>query len=149
MTALQLKPYTLYTNPITKQVITKGGLSDGMVLQYSCENGKLIEKKITSGTEKNVHQRNPQTYFKNVTKEEPIVFGMRDRLQNEDGIIFQIQKKLKELNYYKAEPDGQFGPKTYNAIIQFQKANKDTEGNPLKPDGKVGPQTIQALGLKD
>ena len=75
---------------------------------------------------------------------------MRDHtFEPENGLIYQLQKKLKELNLYTGELDGQFGPLTNKAVIAFQKTGKDADGKPLVVDGKVGPKTIQSLGLTD
>jgi len=49
--------------------------------------------------------------------------------------IQKIQKRLKELGYYKSAADGVFGPATEDAVKAFQQNNK------LTSDGLVGPQT--------
>ena len=52
---------------------------------------------------------------------------------------FQMQKKLKELGYYKGSADGDFGPATEKAVKAFQKANG------LTADGKAGQKTLAKL----
>lgn len=52
-----------------------------------------------------------------------------------------IQKKLKDLGYYKSAVDGIIGPISKTAIRKFQKDYG------LKVDGIVGPQTLKALGI--
>lgn len=53
--------------------------------------------------------------------------------------VREMQKKLKELGYYKGSPDGDFGSGTEDAVIAFQKANG------LIADGKAGPKTLEKL----
>ena len=53
--------------------------------------------------------------------------------------VREIQKKLKELGYYKGSADGDFGPGTEEAVIAFQKANG------LTADGKAGQKTLEKL----
>jgi hypothetical protein len=134
-----------------KTYVVKGGKLDGEQGSFLC-NGKEIKwgKVTKSGTTKNVTNRMVDDYFNAVTTSKPIIYGMRDKTSEpENGLIFLLQKKLKELNLYTGEPDGQFGPLTYKAVKEFQKTGKDSEGNPLVSDGKVGPKTIQSLGLMD
>ena len=75
----------------------------------------------------------------------------KNRVYREVKNLNQVEEESiqKELNLYTGEPDGQFGPLTYAAVIAFQKTGKDAAGKPLVVDGKVGPNTIQALGLTD
>lgn len=53
--------------------------------------------------------------------------------------VREMQKKLKELGYYKGSADGDFGAGTEDAVIAFQKANG------LTADGKAGPKTLEKL----
>lgn len=53
--------------------------------------------------------------------------------------VRDIQRRLKELGYYKGSADGDFGPATEKAVIAFQKANG------LTADGKVGEKTLAKL----
>ena len=53
--------------------------------------------------------------------------------------VREVQKRLKELGYYKGSADGDFGPATEKAVIAFQKANG------LTADGKVGEKTLAKL----
>ena len=46
--------------------------------------------------------------------------------------VREVQRRLKELGYYKGSADGDFGPATEAAVKEFQKANG------LTADGKVG-----------
>ena len=53
-----------------------------------------------------------------------------------------VQKRLKELGYYKGSADGDFGPATEAAVKEFQKANG------LTADGKVGEKTLARMNAK-
>lgn len=53
----------------------------------------------------------------------------------------QIQKRLKELGYYKGNIDGIIGPQSLRAIKNFQRDYG------LVVDGIVGKNTLKALGL--
>ena len=54
-----------------------------------------------------------------------------------------VQKRLKELGYYKGLADGDFGPATETAVKEFQRANG------LSADGKVGEKTLQKMNAKN
>ena len=53
-----------------------------------------------------------------------------------------VQKRLKELGYYKGSADGDFGPATEEAVKAFQRANG------LTVDGKVGQKTLAKMNAK-
>ena len=57
--------------------------------------------------------------------------------------VREVQKRLKELGYYKGSVDGDFGTQTEKAVKEFQKANG------LTPDGKVGEKTKAKLNSKN
>ena len=57
----------------------------------------------------------------------------------EKPTIEDIQKALKNANFYQGRVDGSLGPKTKKAIEEFQAQNN------LKVDGKVGPKTWEVL----
>jgi len=124
----------------------KGGRLDGEKGKFSCSGETIQWGDITqSGTTKKVTERETPSSFFDVTSKSPIIYGMRD--VQDEGLIYNIQKKLKELNLYTGEPDGQFGLITLKAVEAFQTKNKDVDGNPLVKDGKIGPKTIESLGL--
>jgi len=124
----------------------KGGELDGEKGKFSCNGNEIEWGDITqAGTTKTVTNRQTPMNYIDITKDYPIIYGMRDN--DDEGIIYDIQKKLKELNLYTGDLDGQFGPLTLKAINKFQTNNKDKDGNQLVSDGKVGPKTIEALGL--
>ena len=53
--------------------------------------------------------------------------------------VREVQKRLKELGYYKGSADGDFGPATEKAVIAFQKDHG------LTADGKVGEKTLSKM----
>lgn len=53
--------------------------------------------------------------------------------------VQQLQQKLKELGFYTAEVDGQFGGGTKTAVVRFQ------EQHGLNPDGMAGAETLAAI----
>ena len=55
--------------------------------------------------------------------------------------VTQVQTKLKNLGYYKADIDGIYGSRTENAVKAFQRDYG------LTVDGKAGPKTLKALGI--
>ena len=145
--------YVAYFNLDDKTYFIKGGPYDGEQGEFSCDGTNVKWGKVTkSGTKKKVVGRLVPDDYEDITLSNPIVYGMRDQApEPENGLIYRIQKRLKELNLYDALPDGQFGPKTLKAVKDFQKTAKDSAGKPLSlvVDGKVGPNTIFALGLTD
>ncbi len=54
-----------------------------------------------------------------------------------------VQRRLKELGYYKGSADGDFGPATEEAVKAFQRANG------LTADGKVGEKTLEKMNAKN
>lgn len=145
--------YVVYFNLDDKTYTIKGGPYDGEQGQFSCNGNKIKWGKVTrSGTKKGVVAKEVPDDFEEVTLSNPIVYGMRDHTPEPyNGLIYRIQKRLKELKLYDGDPDGQFGPKTLKAVKEFQKTATDSAGKPLSlvVDGKVGPNTIFALGLTD
>lgn len=55
--------------------------------------------------------------------------------------VRKIQKKLKELGYYKGSVDGIYGSATKKAVTAFQK------NCGITADGVAGPKTLKFLGL--
>ncbi|MGL5132608.1 MAG: peptidoglycan-binding domain-containing protein [Planktothrix sp.] len=55
--------------------------------------------------------------------------------------VRQVQERLQELGYFNANPTGNFGSLTKDAVIRFQREAG------LSADGIVGPKTLAALGL--
>ncbi len=57
--------------------------------------------------------------------------------------VRSLQRRLKELGYYKGSIDGDFGTNTEKAVKEFQKANG------LTADGKAGSKTMEKLNSKN
>lgn len=55
--------------------------------------------------------------------------------------VIELQTRLKELNFDPGIIDGDFGPKTTEAVRAFQRSKG------LEEDGEAGPQTLAALNL--
>ncbi len=65
-------------------------------------------------------------------------------LRQEFGIDGELQQKLKYYGFYQGAVDGDFGPKTHEAVIKFQQF-----GAPVtNTEGVIGPLTYSAL-LRD
>jgi hypothetical protein len=58
--------------------------------------------------------------------------------------VMELQRLLTQRGY-PVDIDGEFGPKTYNAVRAFQTQHLDQHGQPLVVDGAVGPLTWWAL----
>ncbi|WP_240375822.1 peptidoglycan-binding protein [Bacillus piscicola] len=58
---------------------------------------------------------------------------------DEGAPVQSLQEKLNVLGYYGKQPDGIFGPITYDAVINFQRSAS------IAVDGLAGPQTFGAL----
>ena len=69
-------------------------------------------------------------------------YGTRDLVQGSQGAaVTQLQKDLNGLGFYSYSIDGDFGPRTRDAVISFQKSRG------LKNDGVAGAKTKAALNL--
>lgn len=77
--------------------------------------------------------------YDNFIKEESVYAVARQGSTGNE--VKSIQKKLKELGYYKGEVDGIYGSKTKSAVISFQK------NCGLTADGICGKTTLLYLGL--
>lgn len=54
---------------------------------------------------------------------------------SEGVLVYELQRKLTDLNYYHSTIDGKYGPLTTAAVVSFQQENQ------LMVDGIAGPQT--------
>lgn len=63
------------------------------------------------------------------------------KLGSRGNEVRQVQKKLKELGYYKGSVDGIYGTGTQKAVKSFQK------NCGITADGVAGPKTLKFLGL--
>lgn len=64
------------------------------------------------------------------------------KLGSQGDEVRRIQKKLKNLGYYKGAVDGVYGTGTQKAVKEFQ------QNCGIKADGIAGPKTIRYLGLE-
>jgi lysozyme len=74
-----------------------------------------------------------------VLSRSPLAEGMSDNAP--EGEIRRLQGRLKELGYYRADVDGEFGKRTDDAVREFQLAVLGA----AETDGKVGPKTWDAI----
>ena len=56
--------------------------------------------------------------------------------------VSEVQRKLKQWDYYNGPIDGVFGKATYDAVILFQRRNG------LNQDGVIGTQTANTMGIR-
>jgi len=67
----------------------------------------------------------------------------RLRFGSKGDLVKEVQKKLKDTDFYDGEIDGDFGVRTIRAVLSYQ---TETFG-PSADDGIVGPITASALGI--
>lgn len=65
--------------------------------------------------------------------------------ETDKKIVKAIQEKLNEIGCGPIDVDGDFGPKTFNAVKLFQARSVDENGSTLIVDGKIGPISWQVL----
>ncbi len=76
-----------------------------------------------------------------VQREEAESVHTLSKIGSRGNEVRQIQKKLKELGYYKGSVDGIYGTGTQKAVRSFQK------NCGITADGVAGPKTLKYLGL--
>lgn len=76
-----------------------------------------------------------------VQKEDSRAVYTLSKIGSRGNEVRQIQKKLKELGYYKGSVDGIYGTGTQKAVKSFQK------NCGITADGIAGPKTLKYLGL--
>ncbi len=81
------------------------------------------------------------TFVSYVQKEETGAVYTLSKIGSRGNEVRQIQKKLKELGYYKGSVDGIYGTGTQKAVRSFQK------NCGITADGVAGPKTLKYLGL--
>lgn len=69
--------------------------------------------------------------------------SVRLRFGSTDSLVSEVQKKLKELNYYEGDIDKDFGSRTLRALLEFQSNFFGEDAD----DGIVGPMTASALEI--
>jgi hypothetical protein len=65
--------------------------------------------------------------------------------ESDSALVKKIQQRINGLGCGPIDEDGEFGPKTKNAVMLFQARFPDSDGLPLTIDGIVGPITWAAL----
>ncbi len=74
-------------------------------------------------------------------KKKPAPVVHRSQQQPSADRYKEIQQALADKGYFKAEPDGNWGPASIDALKHFQHDQK------LVEDGKIGSLSLIALGL--
>lgn len=84
-------------------------------------------------------------YSANAARSSGAVAGTGQTLErgSEGQAVRTLQKRLKDLGYYKGSVDGSYGTSTEAAVIAFQKMNG------LTPDGKAGTATQNKIYSDD
>jgi len=67
--------------------------------------------------------------------------GASQASETRTALVRSAQQSLKERGYYVGDVDGQWGPKTEDAVRTFQNANG------IPSDGRLSTPTIAALGI--
>ena len=80
------------------------------------------------------------TFFNSISYSESSVLTL-SRLGSRGDEVRQIQKKLRELGFYKGSVDGIYGTSTKKAVTAFQKSCGITA------DGIAGTKTLKFMGL--
>ena len=124
----------------------------GIMFLYGCEHKVAKEKNNGDSTEffKEIDNLSSQENAE-VTSEPTQNMETSVKVQEpapavvplafEKPTIENIQKALKNSNFYQGKIDGVLGPKTKKGIEAFQSQNG------LKVDGKVGPKTWEKLRM--
>lgn len=120
-----------YSGPITGYY---GELTEEAVRKFQAANGLSVDGVVGPATLGAIQQTGQTS---NVSAPNP-----NDGLleQGESGSeVAELQRRLKNLNYYNGAIDGDFGSLTADAVMRFQRAQG------LTPDGVVGPATLSAI----
>lgn len=72
----------------------------------------------------------------------PAPLSVTLRMGDKGEAVYQMQERLRELNYLTAASDGNFGSATKRALIAFQRANQ------MSADGVAGAATLSLLYSK-
>lgn len=81
----------------------------------------------------------PSLYFDEPSEETPVQFSRNLKVGDTGKDVEQLQMKLKQLGFFRAEVTQKFGSMTKEAVMEFQKKNK------LSSTGTVGPETREIL----
>jgi peptidoglycan hydrolase-like protein with peptidoglycan-binding domain len=115
---------TGYFGPITKDAVIKFQKNNGLTVDgiVGSTTFAAIEQSLATDNNNGVGGEN---------------FTLR--LGSRGAEVISLQKRLRQLNYFKGQATGYFGPITRDAVINFQKDKR------LTIDGIVGATTQQAI----
>ncbi len=128
-----------------------GTATQAAVIAFQQNNGLTADGKAGSATLSKIYSNNPVRAGGNPVKIESEGYGGADTsgiastgyVTLEEGSsgdqVKNLQKRLKELNYYNGNVDGTYGEGTTAAVMAFQLKNN------LTVDGKAGPATQRVL----
>lgn len=122
-----------YSGPITGYY---GELTEEAVRRFQGANGLSVDGVVGPATLAAIQQTG-QGQSSSASTPNP-----NDGLleQGESGsAVAELQRRLRNLNYYNGAIDGDFGSLTADAVMRFQRAQG------LTPDGIVGPATLSAI----
>lgn len=70
--------------------------------------------------------------------------SVRLRFGSKGDLVTELQKALKQADFYEGEIDDDFGERTWRAVMNYQ----SFRFGPMEDDGIVGPVTADALGIR-
>lgn len=121
-----------YSGPISGYY---GELTEEAVRKFQASTGLTVDGVVGPSTRSALQQPQPSPSASTPDPND----GLLE--QGESGTeVAELQRRLKNLNYYNGAIDGDFGRLTADAVLRFQRAQG------LTPDGVVGPSTLAALG---
>ena len=122
----------------TKAAVTAFQKKNGLTADGVC--GAATQKAIFDGTGMKANETPTPTVAPTATPAPTFaVPGETVRLNSAGNDAKMVQKRLKELKYYKGAVDGKFGKASVTALQKFQEANG------LQADGVAGKATYEVL----
>lgn len=133
VTALQRRLQSIgsYSGPITG---VYGSLTEEAVRRFQAANGLTVDGIVGTATADAIDRASRSTADTGPNPND----GLLER--GEAGAeVASLQRRLKSLNYYSGNIDGDFGELTADAVIRLQRSQG------LTADGVVGPNTMAAI----